>query len=253
MKIIHPAIVTFTLITIAISLLYWSLPGYNETETWSMRKARFLNAAERAEPLIEAIGQYTRSSGHPPNKLGALLPEFMDKIPATGLKEYKRFKYSPLEDRQAWIIWYDLGSRHGEPIAKQGAFSDGKPGHAILVFTLNQDNKVVNAQTGRMPKKDEAIDFDPEKWNAKTDRIEMVPTLADHYRIAGMPASVLELLFGTPDGSRSLRATPWELRINSPRGILNRDLFFYWPTGNYPPHIYGGDTELFGGWAYVHD
>jgi len=56
----------------------------------------------------------------------------------------------------------------------------------------------------------------------------------------------------TPDGSRAAQGSPWELRINCPTGLLNHDAFVYWPTGNYPEHLYGGKTEPVGKWVYIH-
>jgi len=49
-----------------------------------------------------------------------------------------------------------------------------------------------------------------------------------------------------------VHGTPWELRINCPTGLLNHDSFVYWPTGEYPEHLYGGFTESVGRWVYVH-
>lgn len=57
----------------------------------------------------------------------------------------------------------------------------------------------------------------------------------------------------TADGFRALRDSPWELRIDCSRGMLNWDVFFYWPTQRYPNHIYGGVVEGIADWAYVHE
>ena len=80
----------------------------------------------------------------------------------------------------------------------------------------------------------------------------MALSLADTYRLHGMPRKVFESLLGPPDGSQVLHGTPWELRINCPTGLLNHDTFVYWPTGQYPEHLYGGKTESVGQWVYVH-
>lgn len=45
----------------------------------------------------------------------------------------------------------------------------------------------------------------------------------------------------------------YELRVNCPSGGLNWDCFFYWPSQDYPNHIYGGVTERIGKWVYVHE
>jgi len=33
---------------------------------------------------------------------------------------------------------------------------------------------------------------------------------------------------------------------------LNHDALIYWPSGEYPRHLYGGDTESIGQWVYIH-
>lgn len=44
----------------------------------------------------------------------------------------------------------------------------------------------------------------------------------------------------------------WSLRLSCGWG-LNFDVFVYWPTEQYPLHCYGGTTERFGRWIYVHE
>ncbi len=45
----------------------------------------------------------------------------------------------------------------------------------------------------------------------------------------------------------------YQLMIRTPIGGINWDVFVYWPSGNYPEYFYGGGSELFGDWAYVHE
>ena len=47
--------------------------------------------------------------------------------------------------------------------------------------------------------------------------------------------------------------TQYQLYISTPIGGPNWDCFVYRPEGDYPEYIYGGSTELFGDWAYVHE
>jgi hypothetical protein len=47
--------------------------------------------------------------------------------------------------------------------------------------------------------------------------------------------------------------SPWQLGVDCSTGILNWDVFFYWPTHNYPTYIYGGYVQPVGEWAYVHE
>ena len=60
-------------------------------------------------------------------------------------------------------------------------------------------------------------------------------------------------VLGEPSGRRAARSSPWELRVDCPIGFLNWDVFFYWPTQNYPDGIYGGAIERIADWAYVHE
>jgi hypothetical protein len=46
---------------------------------------------------------------------------------------------------------------------------------------------------------------------------------------------------------------PWVLYVNTPIGMLNWDMFLYFPKQNYPQHGYGGYLERIKDWAYVHE
>jgi hypothetical protein len=81
----------------------------------------------------------------------------------------------------------------------------------------------------------------------------MVRSLSEHVPLKGATLSEVRLTLGEPTEISTLRNTPWELRIDCSNGILNWDIFFYWPTKDYPKYIYGGNTELIGEWAYVHE
>lgn len=233
-------------------VVYLVIPERDAAQDWEKRKPRFQEAAVRAEPLILAITAYTSAVGHPPKVLADIFPEYMEKPPATGLQECNRFEYRSLTNRQGSIVWYDLGSRQGQPYSGQSRYDDGDPDHAILVFSLDSQGKVTSALIDRMPKGREPEDFEAERWKAAGNRIEMALALSETYRLHGMPRDVFEPLLGPPDGSRLVRGTPWELRINCPTGLLNHDTFVYWPTEEYPQHLYGGNTEPIGRWIYVH-
>jgi hypothetical protein len=228
------------------------MPVREPAQEWEVRRPRFEQAALRAEPLIEAIQAYASAVGHPPAALGDLMPGYLDRLPATGLEECAAFEYRSLLHRQGSLVWYDLGSRQGEPYTGTSRYREGDPGHAILVFTLDARDQVTGALIDRLPKDREPEDFDPERWKAAGNRIGMALALAETYRLYGMPREVFERLLGAPDGSRPVRGAPWELRIRCPTGLLNHDSFVYWPTGDYPGQLYGGVTEPVGHWIYVH-
>ena len=252
MKTARSLLVLSVLATVVAGAVYLTIAGRDAAQGWGERKIRFQEAAVRAEPLILAITTYTSAIGHPPKALADISPEYLEKLPATGLEECSRFEYRSLTHKQGSIVWYDLGSRQGQPWSGQSRYDDGDPDHAILVFSLDSQGKITNALIDRMPKGREPVDFEPERWKAGGNRIEMALALSETYRLHGMPKNVFEPLLGAPDGSRVVESTPWELRINCPTGLLNHDAFVYWPTQKYPQHLYGGNTESIGGWVYVH-
>jgi len=239
------------LVLCILGVSYWLLSGIMTEKSSAVRKTSFFQATLKAEPLIDAINKYTGTYKSAPKQLEELVPKFIDEIPETGLEECRRFKYANYAARQIAVLWYDLGSRHGEPIAKKSQYPDGDPGHSILTFTIGESDHVIDAKFDRMPKKFKTIDFDSEQWLAGEERIAMAPDLPEKYAISRMPRAVLEELLGRPDGVRVLRDAPWELRINCPRNLTERDVFLYWPTERYPEQIYGGNTELIGKWLFV--
>jgi hypothetical protein len=245
-----PALLALAMV--ASGIVYLVLPAGDSAKAWEQRRILFQEAAMRAEPLIGAITTYTSTSGNPPDSLEDIVPQYMEQQPDTGLSACSDFEYRSLSLKPALLVWYDLGSRQGQPISGPGRYSDGDPDHAILVFTLDSQDKITSAMIDRLPKDREPLDFQPATWKAGDNRIEMALALADTYRLHGMPRTVFEPMLGPPDGSRAVQGSPWELRINCPTGLLNHDAFVYWPTGNYPEHLYGGKTEPIGKWVYIH-
>ncbi|MCB1869962.1 MAG: hypothetical protein KDI43_15970 [Gammaproteobacteria bacterium] len=232
-------------------LSYWLFSSTSE-ESSSMRKADFYQASLKAEPLIEAINKYAVLKKSAPKQLDELIPRFIKEIPDTGLEGCNSFKYINYGSGRIVVLWYDLGSRHGQPVSKESRYPDGDSGHAILTFTIGEGDHVIDAKFDRMPKEFQQTEFDSEQWLAGNGRIEMAPDLPEKYELSRMPRTVLESLLGHPDGQRVLRDAPWELRINCPRSLTERDILFYWPGESYPEQIYGGNTELIGKWLYVH-
>ena len=46
---------------------------------------------------------------------------------------------------------------------------------------------------------------------------------------------------------------PWILKVQTPSGGINWDMFMYFPKQNYPKTGYGGMLEPIEDWAYVHE
>ncbi len=248
-------------LAIAIVLFFgwWYIAIDSWFESWEHRKPRFARAAQLAGPIIAAIAQYESDNGSPPDSFQDLLPEYLNKVPKTGLREHPQFEYTRFSEAKQSLIWYDLGSRNGKPISGLCLNDDGDHAHAILALTLDHNDTVVHARVDRMPEDYELMDFNLEKWREGINRIEMVESLSDYLHLKGVHmkgvhTSVLQEMLGPSDGSRTLRDSPWELRINCSWGWgINWDVFFYWPTERYPKYIYGGSTEPIGNWVYVHE
>ena len=252
MKTTRSLLVLFTLFIAVVGIVWRVIPEHETKQDWEMRKLRFQQAEARAKPLVLAINAYTSATGHPPATLADISPAYLESLPDTGLQECNNFEYRSLTHKQGSIVWYDLGSIQGQPWFGPNRYNDGDPDHAILVFTLDAQEKITGALIERMPKGRESEAFESARWKAGGDRIGMALSLSDTYRLQGMPRDVLESLLGPADGSRLVHGARWELRVNCPTGLLNHDTFIYWPTQNYPQHLYGGNTEPIGRWVYVH-
>lgn len=45
----------------------------------------------------------------------------------------------------------------------------------------------------------------------------------------------------------------WEISVPCSSGLINWDVFFYWPSEKYPTTAYGGVVEPINNWAYVYE
>lgn len=45
----------------------------------------------------------------------------------------------------------------------------------------------------------------------------------------------------------------WILIVHCPRGLVNWDVFIYYPNSNYPKYDFGGFIKPIGDWAYVYE
>lgn len=151
------------------------------------------------------------------------------------------------------LYWYDLGSRHGRPMRGLWKYPDGPPGNAIMVVFTDRDGTVLSVDVDRLPADPHAMSTSPTAPAAPAGRAHPGLDAAQREALVGRSIADARRLFGVPQGSRRLPTAPWELRIDCGRGFLNWDVFFYWPTRDYPAHIYGGNVERIGDWAYVHE
>lgn len=222
--------------------------------SWPLRRLAFARAAQRAQPLVDAIRAFERSKGRPPDALQELVPNHLAAVPATGLVSYPSYEYTQFKDASASFVWWDLGSRRGAQMTGPWVYPDGDPGHAVLGIELDGDELVREVRLDRMPQEGKEQPFSPDAWLSQPDRrLYMVRDLAESNDLRTMSREALEQILGPPTGRRVLRDSPWELRIPCALGILNWDVFFYWPTERYPEQLYDGGIERIGHWAYVHE
>jgi hypothetical protein len=117
----------------------------------TVRMRGFHQLASRSAPLAHALAAYTTDHGSPPETLNALIPDYIQEIPSTGMGAYPTYQYVAGDEARKW-----------------------------------NDN-------------------------------------------------------------------PWVLFVETSRGLLNWDMFIYFPMQKYPATGYGGSLELIGEWAYVHE
>lgn len=222
--------------------------------SWEIQRAAFKATGERATPLISAITKFERDEGRPPRALRDLVPDYLSELPPTGIMGFGPFEYTSFEgEEQKEVVWYDLGSRKGRPMTGLWVYAYGDAGHAILALTVKGD-VVEHARVDRLPEKPGNSEFDQALWKSSTDaRMSMLEALKATGIFKEKSFSTIEGILGKPTGREQVRDSSWELSIPCSRGVLNWDVFFYWPTEKYPKSIYGGSVERMGRWAYVHE
>jgi hypothetical protein len=77
---------------------------------WRTREAACKRICQRAEPIIQAIENYRTKEQRPPESLDALVPDYLDKIPGTGIRAYPSFKYSIPKAHNRW--YKDIYEKH---------------------------------------------------------------------------------------------------------------------------------------------
>lgn len=223
---------------------------------WRVRRDAFQALAVRSRPVIAAIDRYAKERGTAPDSLPQLVPHYLASLPGTGIGAYPTYEYERFEERKrgARSVWYDLGSRKGKPNAGLWIFLLGPESHAIVVATLNPRDSVINVTLDRLPARIVPKEFDATRWRQSTeDRIAMSASLLKQLASEPLDRVRLEELLGKPNGEKVEIDSNWELRVPCSDGLLDWDVFFYWPGGRYPDYQYGGSIERIADWAYVHE
>ncbi len=82
------------LILCAIFIMAFLATKLSQTLTWKIHKAAFTRVSQRAEVIIQAIESYRTKEHKPPESLDDLVPEYIAKIPGTGIRSYPAFEYA---------------------------------------------------------------------------------------------------------------------------------------------------------------
>jgi hypothetical protein len=72
-----------------------------------VRMRAFNRLAERSRPLVAAVRAFEQKHGRPPESLQALVPEFLARVPSTGMGAYPEYRYSTPATNHAgnpWVI-----------------------------------------------------------------------------------------------------------------------------------------------------
>lgn len=92
--------------------------------------------------------------------------------------------------------------------------------------------------------------FNDAKGHPPTTLQELVPEYLSAIPSTGIP-SYPNYEYSTE--SNKWDGNPWVLYVNTPFGMINWDMFVYFPLQNYPREGYGGSLERIRDWAYVHE
>lgn len=182
------------------------------------------------------------------------MPQYLKEVPQTGVMGFGPFEYTSFEDQEhKEVLWYDLGSRKGKPMTGLWVYPYGDGDRAILALAVNKD-EVEQVRVDRLPAATGNEEFDEALWRSSVDaRMGMLEALKSTDTLREKSLTEIEKVLGAPTGREVVRESPWELSIACSTGFLNWDVFFYWPSQQYPEHIYGGSVERMGRWAYVHE
>jgi hypothetical protein len=68
----------------------------------TVRMRGFHQLAFRSAPLVHALAAYTTDHGNPPETLNALIPDYIQKIPSTGMGAYPAYQYAAGDEARKW-------------------------------------------------------------------------------------------------------------------------------------------------------
>ncbi len=78
----------------------------------SVQEEKFYQMIARAQVMIDAIDSYEKRNGSPPSDLNDLIPDYLSKIPGTGVGAFPEFFYSNGKDYYTpggWLLAVQIG------------------------------------------------------------------------------------------------------------------------------------------------
>lgn len=90
-------------------LIIYTCIGILTLFSWDIRKFAFYRLASKSEFLISAIDSYGKNTGKTPLSLNDLVPDYISKIPKTGIIRYPEYTYNLNKERWSLSIDASLG------------------------------------------------------------------------------------------------------------------------------------------------
>jgi len=94
--------------------------------------------------------------------------------------------------------------------------------------------------------------YERDRGAPPTDLRQLVPGYLGAVPGTGM-AACPDYVYTRGEVARKISGCEWMLEVPCSSGILNWDVFVYFPSGEYPDRGWGGWLEPIGDWAYVHE
>jgi hypothetical protein len=221
-----------------------------------VRDAEFHALAERSRPLTDALARYVEDHDLAPPALEALVPRYLPAIPSTGLTAHPIYRYRVFAGGmpEGTMLWYGLGSCAEDWYDDWRYEGVGPLGDGILIVIIGADGRVVATDTDRVGSASARRPFDAGRWREDAGTREKM-LLDLRPRLLGLTLEETRALLGPEDGleepERHAWDEPFELQVDCPQGLLNSDVFVYWPSEDYPDFIHEGWVERIDGWAFV--
>jgi len=98
-------------------LVTWHVPSFESPR--SIRMEAFRSLGHRLMPVVYAIEEFEGTEHRLPRDLSELTPQYLPRLPSTGMGNYPVYEYSVLDgpnlwDSNPWVITVDAGLGFGD-------------------------------------------------------------------------------------------------------------------------------------------